>query len=187
MRYVAAAFAVFFVVAATPADFAPDVSSDGYHVDPTVSATDECVEGTVGDARAAGSDMYIIVLAIEPDGGATAFSSGMLETLDREATVFTVAPRTVDYASSEDVWTTEQLDTALAASKQVASDNDVVRTFVNELTDGDGVCSNASTEGKSGWAYVVMFAMIFGGLIYLIVRSMSRAMRKQDLDPSNFD
>lgn len=184
MRYVAVAFALFFVVAATPADFAPDVESDGFHVDPTVSATDECVEGAVADARAVGSDMYIIVVAIEPDGGATAFASGMLETLGREATVFTVAPRTVDYADSQGLWTAEELDAALAASKQVASDNDVVRTFVNQLTEGDGVCANSSTDGKSGWAYLVMFAMILGGLIYLIVRSMTRAMRKPDLDPT---
>ena len=184
MRYVAVAFALFFVVAAGASDFTSEVTSDGFHVDPTVSATDECVEGAVADARSDGSDMYIIVLAIEPDGGATAFSSEMLQTLDREATVFTVAPRTVDYADSQGLWTAQELDAALAASKQVASDNDVVRTFVNELTDGDGVCANSSTDGKSGWAYLVMFAMILGGLIYLIFRSMTRALRKPDVDPT---
>lgn len=180
MRYVAAVFAFLFAIAATPSELAPDVIPDGFHVDPTVSATDECVEVAVADARRAGSELFVIVLAVEPDGGATAFSAGMLEEVGGPATVFVVAPRTVDYADSQAFWTAEELDSALAASKRVASDNDVVRTFVNTLTDGDALCSNSSTEGKSGWAYVAMLVIIGGGMLWFAGRSIARAVRKSD-------
>lgn len=179
MKYAAAVLAVLFVVAATPAELAPEVTSDGFHVDPTVSATDECVEGAVGDARADGSRMYIVVLAVEPDGGAAGFSAGMLALIDQEATVFVVAPQTVDYADSQAHWPVDELDDALAASKRVASDNDVVRTFVNRLVDGDAVCANSSTEGKSGWAYLVMLVIIVGGIVFFAGKSIANGMEKR--------
>jgi hypothetical protein len=179
MRFVVAAFAVVFVVAATPAETAPDVATDGFHVDPTVSATDECVEAAVLDARADGGTLFVVVLAEEPAGGATAFAAGLLELVGDRATVFAVAPATVDYADSQEFWSVEELDQALAASKRVASDNDVVRTFVNNLTGGDAVCANSSTEGKSGWANLVMLVIIVGGVIFLVGRSVVTSRRKR--------
>jgi hypothetical protein len=179
MRYVAGALAIIFVVAATPADIAPEVTTDGFHVDPTVSATDECVEAAIQDARADGGSLYVVVLADEPEGGASEFSAGLLELVGQEATIFTVAPSSVDYADSQGFWTVDELDEALAASKQVASDNDVVRTFVNNLVGGDAVCANSSTEGKSGWAYIVMLVIIFGGIIYLATQSIVKSRRRR--------
>ena len=180
MKHIAGALAIIFMVAATPVDIAPEVTTDGFHVDPTVSATDECVEAAVQDARADGGNLYIVVLADEPDGGATEFSAGLVALLAQGATVFTVAPQSVDYADSQGAWTVEELDQAVEASKRVASDNDVVRTFVNTLTGTDGVCANSSTEGKSGWAYLVMIVMIAGGIIYFATRSIltSRRLRR---------
>ncbi len=179
MKYAVAALALMFLVAATPAELASEVTSDGFHVDPTVSATDECVEGAVADARADGSNMYIVVLAVEPEGGASGFSSGLLELVDGEATVFVVAPRTVDLADSQGHWTAQELDDALAASRQVASDNDVVRTFVNTLVDGNALCANSSTAGKSGWAYLVMVVMIAGGIAFFAGKSIADARQKR--------
>jgi hypothetical protein len=179
MKFIVALLAVVFVIAATPTEIAPQVAVDGFHVDPTVSATDECVEAAVQDARSYGGNLYVVVLADEPDGGATAFSAGLLQLVGEDATVFTVAPSSVDYADSQEFWTVEALDQALAASKQVASDNDVVRTFVNNLTVGDEVCANSSTEGKSGWAYLVMFVIIGGGILFLTGRSIVNTRRKR--------
>jgi len=184
MRFVAAALAALFVIAATPQELSPDVIVDGFHVDPTVSATDECVEVAVQDARADGGNLFVVVLAVEPAGGATRFSADLLDEVGHDATVFVVAPATVDYADSQGHWSVEELDAALAASKRVASDNDVVRTFVNTLIDGDRLCSSSSTAGKSGWASVAMLAVIGGGVIYLAWRSILGGRREPSEDHS---
>ncbi|MCB1247632.1 MAG: hypothetical protein KDB69_10225, partial [Acidimicrobiia bacterium] len=154
----------------------PEVTADletvGYHVDAQVSATDACVAGAVSDARTAGGNLLVAVLADEPDGGASAFSAATLAEVGTPATVLVVAPSTVDYADDAGFWTQTELDEALDEAKHVASDNDVVRTFANTLVGTDTVCSNSSVDGKSGWAFIVMFVVIGGGIIYLVARSV---------------
>ncbi|KAA3635265.1 MAG: hypothetical protein DWP92_11365, partial [Armatimonadetes bacterium] len=180
--YAIAVLAVLFVVAATPSDLVAEVAADGFHVDSGTSATDLCVSASVADARNAGGNLYIVVLVDEPSGGATTFSGGMLTALDTIGTVFTVAPETVGFEDNEGFWSADQLNHAVDESLTVASDNDVVRTFVNTLTGGNAKCSNQSTEGKSGWAWIVVFIIIIGGIGYLIWRSVRSGKQQQIAD-----
>jgi hypothetical protein len=178
LRYVVAAAATVFVVAAGSTEIAGDLAASGYYVDSGVSATDVCVSESVDDARNSGGTLYVAVLADEPTGGAAQFSRDMLAALDGDGTVFIVAPKSLDYADSEEFWTADELDRALAEANTVASDNDVVRTFVNELAGLDGVCAGVSLDGRSGWAYLVMMVMIVVGVGYFAVASIARARRR---------
>ncbi len=182
LRPVAVAFAgmlaLVLATAATPADVVDDVAVNGYHVDSRTSATDECVSGAVADARNSGANLYIVVLVEEPNGGATTFSGALLTQLDTVGTVFTVAPETVGFEDNEGRWSADELNAAVDESLTVASDNDVVRTFVNTLTGLDSMCSNSSTEGKSGWAWMIVMVMIVGAVIFFIVRSVRQSASK---------
>jgi len=157
-----------FAMAVTPNDLVSEVAVNGFHVDRGTSATDACVSGSVADARNAGSNFHLVVLAEEPSGGATTFSGGMLTALGVEGTVVTISPETVGYEENEGFWSSEELDAAVDASLTVASDNDVARTFVNTLTGQNVKCSNQSVDGKSGWAWIVVFIIIIGGIGFLI-------------------
>lgn len=179
MKYLIAVVACILVVSAASNEIITDLETVGYHVDSGVSATDQCVSDAVADARESGGTLYIVVLVDEPVGGATAFASDTLVALGGQGTVFTVAPQSVDYASSDSVWTEEALDAALAEANTVASDNDVVRTFVNTLTGTTGLCANVSLRGRSGWGFLVMIVMIVAGAGYFTFRSLSASRRRK--------
>lgn len=170
-----------FAMAVTPNDLVSEVAVNGFHVDAKTSATDACVSGSVADARNAGSNFYLVVLAEEPSGGATTFSGGMLTALGVDGTVLTIAPETVGYEENEGFWSPDELEAALDASLTVASDNDVARTFVNTLTGQNVKCSNQSVEGKSGWAWIVVFIIILGGVGFLIWNTV-RSNRKRGVE-----
>ena len=171
MKHFAVATAILFVVAASASDIAETVATTGYHVDRNASATNECVSASVSDARNDGGNLSIVVLAEEPPGGATTFSEAVLSELDGIGTVFTVAPESIGYRDTEAFWSADQFDTALDEALTVASDNDVVRTFVNSLTGDDAVCSTTSIAGKSAWGFIVFVLIVVGGLGFLIWRS----------------
>jgi hypothetical protein len=175
MKYLVALFSLVFVVAAAPSDIASEVATTGFHVDSGTSATEICVSESVADARFSGGNLSIIVLVDEPAGGATAFAGALLAELDVFGTVLVVAPDTVGYEEDESFWSTEDLDAAVAKSLTVASDNDVVRTFVNTLTGGSGTCSSASVAGKSSWGPIAFFLIVIGGVGFLIWRSVRSA------------
>jgi outer membrane murein-binding lipoprotein Lpp len=183
MKLFAAVLAVLFLLGATSTDVASDVATDGYHVDPNTSATNECVSASVSDARNAGANLSIVVLVEEPPGGATTFSETTLDALGTVGTVFTVAPESIGYRDTEEFWTVAQFNAALDEANSVASDNDVVRTFVNTLTGDDAVCSNVSTAGKSGWGFLVFVLIVAGGIVFLVWRSSrsNKERKKQNL------
>ena len=83
-----------------------------------------------------------------------------------------MAPESLGFEEDEAFWSTEELDAALEISDTAASDNDVVRTFVNILTGGSGVCSSASVAGKSSWGPIAFFFIVIGGVGFLIWRSV---------------
>ena len=180
VKYVASVLAVLFVVAATPSDL---VCRGRHRRFPRGFGDlgNRSVRLGVGRPmpRNAGGNLYVVVLVDEPSGGATTFSGGMLTALDTIGTVFTVAPETVGYEENEGFWSADQLGAAVDESLTVASDNDVVRTFVNTLTGESGTCSNQSTEGKSGWAWIVVFIIIIGGVGFLIWRSVRSSKKNR--------
>lgn len=181
-KYLAVAAAALLAIAASASDLADDLGSIGYHVDRNASATNECVSGAVDDARSAGGNLWVVVLAEEPAGGATAFSRTVLDELNATGTVLVVALESVDYSENEGFWSDTQLDQARDAATTVASDNDVVRTFVNVLTGDDAFCSTTSVAGKSAWGSVAFVLIVVGGIVYLIVRP---AAKREELEGSH--
>lgn len=179
MKYLAAALAMLFLLAAAPAELADEIATTGYHVDRNASATNECVSGSVSDARNAGGNMYIVVLAEEPPGGATTFSEATLNELDVTGTVFTVSPESIGYRDTEGFWSVAEFDRALDEANTVASDNDVVRTFVNTLADDDAVCSTTDIAGKSSWGFIAFVVIVVGGIAFLIWRSSRSGKRRK--------
>ncbi len=177
-RFVAGIGAIlaFFLVAATPAETIPDLSTQGYFIEEGSGATDECVSGAVSDARASGGNLFISVLADEPGGGATTFAGNTLDALDVDGTVFVVAPETVGWESQGDVWTTDELNDAVDAALEGSSDDDVVRRFVNSLTGDDFECTSAAASGGggSGWIFLIILVVIIGGIVFLVVRSSKK-------------
>jgi hypothetical protein len=166
-----ALFSLLFVVAAAPSDYTSEVSETGFHVDSGTSATKICVSESVADARLAGGNLSIIVLVDEPSGGATTFAGDMVSELAVAGTVFVVSAGSVGYDQYEAFWSEEELDAALAESRTVASDNDVVRTFVSTLTGDQGTCSSASIAGKSSWGPIAFVLIVAGGVVFMVVRS----------------
>lgn len=171
MKYLVGLLSTLFVVAATPADLASGVSLDGYHVDSGTSATAACVAEAVAEAHSSGGNLSVVVLVDEPSGGAAAFAGAMLVELAVPGTVFIVAPETVAYEQNEDFWSVDEIEAAAAESQRVASDNDVVRTFVNTLIGGSGTCSSASVAGKSSWGPIAFVLMVVGGVMFLTWRT----------------
>lgn len=173
MRYLIAACAIVFAVAATPAEVAPVVEVQGFYIDPGADATAEVVGRAVSDARSAGSLFYAVVLVDEPASGATTYADGVLDQLPRtEGTVLVVAPETVGWAANNDIWTTEQLNDALDASLDGRSSEDVVVIFVDALV-------NPSSGGSSGlWILLLIIALIGGAIAFFVWRSNKASKRR---------
>lgn len=170
-----AVFAVVFAgAAATPGDVAATAGQDGFFIESGATASPEVVGRSVADARAAGSLMYVVVLADEPPSGATTFADGTLDRLPRaEGTVLVVAPETVGWASNNDVWTSNELDTALDRSLDGSSDDEVVTIFVDALVD-------PPSEGASGlWILLIVLVIVAVVVVFFVIRS-NRARQHKD-------
>jgi uncharacterized membrane protein YgcG len=166
--------AVVFAGAATPGDVAATAREEGFFIESGSGASREVVGRSVSDARAAGSLMYVVVLADEPPSGATTFADGTLDRLPRaEGTVLVVAPETVGWASNNDIWTSNELDTALDRSLDGSSDDEVVTIFVDTLV-------NPPSAGASGlWILLIVLAIIAVLVVFIAVRS-NRARQQKD-------
>lgn len=177
MKFVVAALAVVFAAAAaTPAQVAPIVESQGFFIEEGGDATPEGVGRAVSDARAAGSLFYAVVLADEPLSGATTYADGVLDRLPRtEGTVLVVATETVGWASNNDIWITDELNEALDASLSGSSSEDVIAIFVGELV-------NPSSSGSGLWI-LLLIVLAVGGVIAFMVWRSNRASkaRKQEI------
>ncbi|MEN8238449.1 MAG: DUF6676 family protein [Actinomycetota bacterium] len=175
---------VVFLVAATPADVAPDLSAQGYYIETGADASESSVSAAVADARADGGRLFIVILASEPNGGSTVFAENALDEVGGTGTVFTVAPATVGWASDGDIYTREQLDAAADASLDGGSDTEVVTIFVGELT-GSPVGGSSGSESGGGlpWGWIILL-LIVGGIGFLIWRSKRKAThaRSEALD-----
>ncbi|MDJ0790550.1 MAG: hypothetical protein QNJ71_01515 [Acidimicrobiia bacterium] len=161
------------VAAAEPAEVTPQVAAEGYFIERGADATDEVVGRAVSDARSAGSRFYAVVLAEEPTSGATFYADAVLDGLPgQEGTVLVVAPETVGWASNNDIWTTDQLNTALDASLDGSSSDDVVSIFVAELTD-------PGSSGGSGLMWLLVIGVLVVGVIGFLVWRSRRSSRNR--------
>jgi len=123
------------------ADIASALTTDGYFVEQGVDATNSVLSDAVADARLSGGALSVVVLAVEPSEGTTTFADAVLDALpSNTGTVLVVGPETVGWSSSDDIWTKNQLDTALDRSLGGATSDDVVTLFAASLAEpsGDG-------------------------------------------------
>jgi hypothetical protein len=184
MKRILLLLATLALVAATPGDVVATLEDQGFYIEPGSNASEAVVGSAVAEAGFAGSRLYVVVLAEEPASGATFFSDSVLDDL-ASGTVLTVAPESVGWASVGDIWTDEQLHTALDASLDGGSDDQVVVIFVESLTgtevDTGSGTGGSSGGGGSGW---IWFLIIGGALLalffYLRNRSASTAGNARD-------
>ena len=167
----------FFLIAATPGEVVSQLEADGYYIEPGSSASEQVVSDAVFAGRSDGGRLYLVVLAEEPPGGATTFSDSVLDELV-EGYVVTVAPETVGFAGDGSSWSADQMDSAIDASLDGDSDDQVVELFISELT-GEAVTPSPDDEqpttdgaGTSIWVWVVLAGVAF--LVYLAIRRASR-------------
>ncbi len=163
--------ALVFVVAASPAEVATVVATDGFYIEPGADATPGVVGDAVADARFAGSAFSAVVLAEEPPSGATTYADAVLDELPTgTGTVLVVAPETVGWSSAGDVWTNEQLDAALDASLGGASSEDVVVIFVTELVEP----SSGGGGGSGALVFLLIVVLVIGAFVLFAVRASKR-------------
>ncbi|MEA3501490.1 MAG: hypothetical protein U9R47_01840, partial [Actinomycetota bacterium] len=81
-RLILAAFALVVLVAAVqPVDVAPVLETQGFFVEDGSDADAGAVEDAVAEARFAGGNLSVAVLAVEPSGGGTIFAENTLDEM----------------------------------------------------------------------------------------------------------
>lgn len=174
MRLLLVAAAAVTLIAATPAEVAPELRTVGYFVDEGSAADPATVSAAVSDARNAGGALNVVVLAEEPGGGATTFSDAVLDELGT-GTVLTVAPETVGFASQGDVWTLDELEEAVDASLDAGSDTEVVERFVATLIGQPvGGEEPASSGGGLLWWLLIVALGVAALVGFFVWRASSR-------------
>lgn len=150
------------------------MESQGFFIESGSSATAGVVGDAVAEASFVGGRLYVVVLAEEPDSGATFFSDAVLDSLG-SGTVLTVAPETVGFSSDGVTWDEGQLNDAVDAGLVGSSDNDVVARFINSLTGSNlGSGGGGSSGVGSG---LIWFLVIVGGLGLLFFYLSRRSSR----------
>lgn len=161
------------LLAATPAEVAPELASDGFFIEDGSDADPVVVGDAVAEARFAGGRLSIVVLAEEPPGGATTFSDAVSDLLG-SGTVLTVAPETIGFASQGDIWTLDQLNEATDAALEGGSDTEVVADFVATLTGIPVGGESPASSGGSIWPFLLILLAIVAVVGFFVWRSSTR-------------
>ncbi len=178
-RLILAAFAlVVLVAAAQPADVARVLNAQGFFVEDGSDADPGAVEDAVAEARFAGGDLSVAVLAVEPAGGAAVFAENTLDEMGGTGTVFVVAPETVGWGSEADIYTREQLDEATDVSLDGSSDTEVVELFVATLIGQPVGGAEPGDGGGFPWGWIVLLIVIAVGAF--IVWRTSRSSKRDE-------
>ena len=178
MKRILLVAAALAMLAASPGEVAPEIEAQGYFIESGSNASADVVGDAVADAGFAGGRLYVAVLSEEPASGATFFADAVLDDLGF-GTVFIVAPETVGYASDGSSWSAAELDSAVNASLNGSSDNDVVIRFVESLTGtdvGGGGSGPSGDSGGSGSGFVWLLVFV-GGLAGLFFYLRSRSQK----------
>lgn len=171
--------ASILLVAASPGEVVPELEANGFYIEPGSSASEDVVSDAVFEARSDGGRLYLVVLAEEPPGGATTFADSVLDQLV-SGYVVTVAPETVGFAGDGSFWGTDEMNAALDASLDGASDDEVVQLFVSTLTGGVPISPDPgdgpvepTDGGISGWVWVLLL-IGGGGLLFFLASNSAR-------------
>jgi len=180
MKQLLLAIAALTLLAATPGEVVPDLEADGFYIESGSNASAGVIGDAVAEAGFAGGRLYIVVLSEEPVSGATFFADAVRDELG-SGTVLTVAPETVGYSSDGQTWAQGALDTAVNASLDGTSDDDVVMRFVEALTEtavDEGSDSGAGDgESGGGGSGAIWFLVFLGGMIALFVFLRNRSQK----------
>lgn len=186
MRKVVVALVSLLLVAATPGDVTTELREQGFYLEEGSSATTAVVGDAVAEGGFDGGQLYVVVLSEEPASGAPFFAEAVLDDLGT-GTVLTVAPETVGFASDNDKWTQDELNSAVDASLSGGSDDQVVALFIESLTGSNidpGVTPGTPSSG--GGSGFIWFLVIGGGLVLLFLylrRNTSRISASGRMNP----
>ena len=174
---------VVLVAAASPAEVAPVLDAQGYFVETGSNADPSAVEAAVAEARFAGGNLSVAVLASEPRGGATVFAENTLDAMGGTGTVFTVGPETVGWASEGDIYTRGQLDDATDASLDGGTDTEVVEVLVATLIDEPVGAAEPGGGGGLPWGWIILFVVVAGGaFLFWRMRQSSKRSEASAID-----
>jgi hypothetical protein len=185
MKRIALALAALVLMAASPQEALPELEATGYYIEGGSNASEQVVSDAVFEGRADGGRLYIVVLSDEPPGGAPTFSDSILDLLDGDGYVLTVAPETVGWAGDGSFWTAEEMDAATDASLTAGSDDEVVQQFVFTLTGqsagggGEPGTDQGGSETSGGFSFV--WVLLIGGAIVAVWVFGSRRSRQSQL------
>jgi len=182
MKRIVPMLAALLLIAATPEEVVPELESNGYYLEEGSNAREQVVSDAVFEGRAGGGRLYIVVLAEEPPGGAPTFSDSVLDGLDGDGYVLTVAPETVGWAGDGTLWTADEMNDATDASLSGSSDDDVVERFIATLTGQTaGGGGEPGTEEEAGGGISIVWVLLIGGAIVVIWVIVSRRSRQSQM------
>lgn len=182
MKRLFVALAALILIAATPQDVSRELEANGYYIEEGSNATEQVVSDAVFDGRADGGRLYIVVLAEEPPGGATTFSDSVLDLLDDDGYVVTVAPETVGFAGDGTFWSDAEMDAAVEASLDGATDDEVVRLFAASLTGTPiGGGGDPGDGESSGGGIPIIWVLVIGGGAIALWAFISRRNRARQV------
>ncbi|HEX6301019.1 MAG TPA: hypothetical protein VF148_11185 [Acidimicrobiia bacterium] len=185
MKRIALALAALVLIAASPQEVVPELEASGYYIEGGSNASEQVVSDAVFEGRADGGRLYIVVLSDEPPGGAPTFSDSVLDLLDGDGYVLTVAPETVGWAGDGSFWTAEEMNAATDASLTAGSDDEVVQQFVSTITGqsaggaGEPGTDQGGSETSGGFSFV--WVLLIGGAIVAVWVFASRRSRQGQL------
>ena len=173
-------FGVTAALAAEPDEVAAEIADDGVFVEAGASTTDAEIGALVREARNDGENLSIVVLSDEPVSGAVTFADAVVDRAGN-VLVVVIAPESVGYAGTGDVYTVDDLENALdAAFERGGDDGDFARSIVESLTGrsvdvADPVPAGSSGGGGSGFVFFVVIAVVVvGGVLWVRSRSKKR-------------
>ena len=195
-RFAVLFLAAFLLVAAVAPALAADadevadgIADDGVFVERGASTTDSEIGALVGAARNDGENLAIVVLSEEPVSGATTFADAIVNRVGR-VLVIVIAPESVGYAGTGDVYTVDQLENALdVALDRGGDDGALARNIVETLTGvavtpPESVTTTTTVAGRSdagdaggGGGFlvpVIIVLVLIGGFVWWRSRSASR-------------
>jgi hypothetical protein len=167
--------------AAEPDEVAAGIADDGVFVEFGASTTESEIGALVREARNDGENLSIAVLAEEPVSGAVTFADAVVDRAGR-GLVIVIAPESVGYAGAGDVYTVDDLETALdVAFERGGDDGDFARSIVESLTgrsvDVDDPVSAGDSGGGGGLVVLlVIVVIVVGGVFWIRSRSHKRQM-----------
>lgn len=182
-------------LAADAEDVAAVVADTGVYVEPGSDASAARLSDLVASVRNAGESVSYVALTDEPSGGATTFADAVFRRLG-EGVVVVVAPETVSWSGRTEVFTDVEMNAAIEASLDAATDEEVFELFTATLigaavpdapAGGDtGTATQPATgsDSSGGSSLLIWLLLIGAGIVaFFWWRSRQNRVKGPRLDP----